>query len=61
VTFHGKVAEEVAGTHIGIGDKVYLSLAGSRPVKNDAAAQTPGKGVSWDVHFDTSAFLEVIS
>ncbi|KAL4870270.1 hypothetical protein BDV12DRAFT_63877 [Aspergillus spectabilis] len=59
VTFHGKVAEEVAGTHIGIGDKVYLSLAGSRLVKNDAADQTPGKGVSWDVHFDASAFLEV--
>ncbi|KAL4886265.1 hypothetical protein BJY04DRAFT_213797 [Aspergillus karnatakaensis] len=59
VTFHGSVAEEVAGTHLGIGDKVYLSLAGSRLVKNDAAAQTPGKGVSWDVHFDTSAFIEI--
>lgn len=60
VFFHGHVAEEVARTHVGIGDNVYLSLAGSRLVKNDAAVQTPGKGVSWDVHFDASAFLEVI-
>ncbi|KAL5338096.1 hypothetical protein BJX70DRAFT_216988 [Aspergillus crustosus] len=59
VTFHGNVAEKVAGTHIGIGDKVYLSLAGSRLVKNDAVTQTPGRGISWDVHFDASAFLEV--
>ncbi|RDW93106.1 uncharacterized protein DSM5745_00428 [Aspergillus mulundensis] len=59
VFFHGQVAEEVARTHIGIGDKVYLSLAGSRLTKNDAATQTPGKGVSWDVHFDAAAFLEV--
>ncbi|KAL4913138.1 hypothetical protein BDW62DRAFT_170320 [Aspergillus aurantiobrunneus] len=59
VLFHGHVAEEVARTHIGIGDHVYLGLAGSRLVKNDAATQTPGKGVSWDVHFDASASLEV--
>lgn len=60
VCFHEDVAEEVARTHIGIGDTVNLNLSGSRFAKNDAAAQTPGKGVSWDVHFDTSAFLEVI-
>ncbi|KAL4903432.1 hypothetical protein BDW74DRAFT_40409 [Aspergillus multicolor] len=59
VFFHGQVAEEVARTHIGIGDKVYLSLFGSRLTKNDAVNQTPGKGVSWDVHFDAAAFLEV--
>ncbi|KAL4788511.1 hypothetical protein BJX76DRAFT_116955 [Aspergillus varians] len=59
VFFHGHVAEEVARSQLGIGDNVYLGLAGSRLVKNDAVAQTPGKGVSWDVHFDTSAFLEV--
>lgn len=60
VFFHGDVAEEVARTHIGIGDTVNLNLAGSRLAKNDVVTQTPGKGVSWDVHFDASAFLEVI-
>lgn len=62
VFFHGHVAEEVARTHIGIGDNVYLSLTGSKLSKNDAngATQTPGRNVSWDVHFETSAFLEVI-
>ncbi|KAL2863322.1 uncharacterized protein BJX67DRAFT_384792 [Aspergillus lucknowensis] len=59
VLFHGHVAAEVAKSHVGIGDKVYLSLAGSRLVKNDAVAQTPGKSVSWDLHFDGSAFFEV--
>ncbi|KAL4753171.1 hypothetical protein BDW72DRAFT_169463 [Aspergillus terricola var. indicus] len=61
VFFHGHVAEEVARTHIGIGDIVYLSLTGLRLAKNDAnaATQTPGRSVSWDVHFETSAFLEI--
>ncbi|KAL4804882.1 hypothetical protein BDV18DRAFT_152870 [Aspergillus unguis] len=59
VFFHGHVAEEVARTHVGIGDSVYLSLAGSRLGSNDAATQTPGRSVPWDVHFDASAFLEV--
>ncbi|KAL5047371.1 hypothetical protein BDW71DRAFT_42387 [Aspergillus fruticulosus] len=61
VFFHGHVAEEVARTHIGIGDTVYLSLAGSRLAKNDAdsVTQTPGRSVSWDVHFEASAFLEI--
>ncbi|KAL4815334.1 hypothetical protein BDW67DRAFT_67663 [Aspergillus spinulosporus] len=63
VFFHGHVAEEVARTHIGIGDIVYLSLVGSRLAENNAnaAIQTPGRSVSWDLHFETSAFLEVIS
>ncbi|KAL4994158.1 hypothetical protein BDV10DRAFT_189297 [Aspergillus recurvatus] len=61
VFFYGHVAEEVARTHIGIGDTVYLSLAGSRLAKNDADAvtQTPGRSVSWDVHFEASALLEI--
>ncbi|KAL2825971.1 hypothetical protein BDW59DRAFT_172077 [Aspergillus cavernicola] len=60
VLFHGNIAEAVAKSHVGIGDKVYLSLARSRLVKNDVVAQqTPGKGVSWDVHFDASASLEI--
>ncbi|KAL4977062.1 hypothetical protein BDW66DRAFT_150380 [Aspergillus desertorum] len=61
VFFHGHVAEEVARTQIGIGDTVYLSLAGSRLAKNDADAMTQaaGRSVSWDVHFEASAFLEI--
>ncbi|KAL6237573.1 hypothetical protein BDW75DRAFT_75703 [Aspergillus navahoensis] len=61
VFFHGHVAEKVARTHIGIGDTVYLSLAGSRLAKNDpdTVTQTPCRSVSWDVHFEASAFLEI--
>ncbi|KAL4964417.1 uncharacterized protein BDV14DRAFT_77314 [Aspergillus stella-maris] len=59
VFFHGRIAQEVANTHIGIGDNVRLSLAGSRLEKNDAAIQKLGRGIAWDVHFDASAFIEV--
>ncbi|KAL4793425.1 hypothetical protein BDV19DRAFT_229833 [Aspergillus venezuelensis] len=59
VFFHGRIAQEVANTHIGIGDNVRLSLAGSRLAKNDSATQTPGRGIAWDVYFDASAFIEV--
>ncbi|KAJ0417718.1 hypothetical protein BJY00DRAFT_198838 [Aspergillus carlsbadensis] len=59
VLFHGHVAEEVAKTHVGIGDKVYLSLDGSRLVESNAVAQTPGSRSVWELHFDTSAFCEV--
>ncbi|KAL4952133.1 hypothetical protein BDW69DRAFT_25483 [Aspergillus filifer] len=59
VFFHGRIAQEVASTHIGIGDDVRLSLAGSRFEKNDAAIQTPGRCIAWDMHFDASAFIEV--
>ncbi|PLB51907.1 hypothetical protein P170DRAFT_471831 [Aspergillus steynii IBT 23096] len=59
VIFHGPVAKDVAKSKIGIGDDVCLDLAGSRFVSNDAAVQTPGKCVAWDVHFDDRVFLEV--
>lgn len=57
--FHGAVAENVAKSQVGIGDEVYLSLAGSRLVNNEAATQTPGRFVGWDVHLDDHVFLEV--
>ncbi|KAH8434579.1 uncharacterized protein LDX57_012222 [Aspergillus melleus] len=59
VIFHGPVAEDVAKSKLGIGDDVYLDLAGSRLVSNEAAVQTPGKCVAWDVHFDDRVYLEV--
>lgn len=60
VTFHGLVAERIAKTHVGIGDEVVLDLAGCRLEKNDTAAQTPGRYVAWDVHFDDRVHLQVI-
>ncbi|KAJ5176835.1 uncharacterized protein N7482_002712 [Penicillium canariense] len=59
-TFHGRVAEKVAGSHIGIGDTVRLSLSGSSFVANDAATQTYGRCVAWDMHFDTGVTLEIV-
>ncbi|THC92278.1 hypothetical protein EYZ11_008260 [Aspergillus tanneri] len=41
VLFHGRVAEDVAKSRIGIGDEVYLKLLGSRFVTSEAATQTP--------------------
>lgn len=58
-TFHGRAAEKVAESQVGIGDDVRLSLNGLRLVDNEAAKQTPGRYVAWDAHFDNSVFLEV--
>ncbi|KAJ5573778.1 uncharacterized protein N7459_008205 [Penicillium hispanicum] len=50
--FHGRVAEKVAGSQVGISDIVRLGLKGAVFVVNSSAAQTPGRNVAWDVHFD---------
>ncbi|KAJ5913134.1 Telomere end binding protein [Penicillium tannophilum] len=57
--FHGRVAEEVAASHVGIGDNICLALKGSKFVANDTATQTPGRYVAWDVHFDYDLSLEI--
>ncbi|KAJ5524542.1 Telomere end binding protein [Penicillium frequentans] len=57
--FHGRVAEQVAASHVSIGDNVCLAMKGSKFVANDAATQTPGRYVAWDVHFDYDLSLEV--
>lgn len=59
VTFHGRVAERVAESAVGIGDEVRLALKHARLVSNDAAQQTPGRFVAWDVYFDYGVSLEV--
>ncbi|PYI12242.1 hypothetical protein BO78DRAFT_357986 [Aspergillus sclerotiicarbonarius CBS 121057] len=59
VVFHGLVAEEVARSQVGIGDGVYIGLAGSRFVDNDATNQTPERFVAWDVHFDGGVLIEI--
>ncbi|KAJ5352861.1 Telomere end binding protein [Penicillium brevicompactum] len=59
VTFHGRVAEKVAESHVGIGDSICLGLVGSRFVSNEASQQTPGRSIAWDAHFETGVCLEV--
>ena len=61
VLFHGHIAESVAASKLGIGDYVFLSLDGARFVDNQATTQTPGKCVTWDLHFDDRVLLEVRS
>lgn len=58
-TFHGPAAERVAETRAGIGDEVTLSLEGSTLVENKETTRALGKGIDWDVHFDSRVFLEV--
>lgn len=57
--FHGRVAEKVAGSLVGIGDNIRLALKGLSFVENGVATQTPGRSIAWDVHFDNSVSLEV--
>ncbi|CAG8050232.1 unnamed protein product [Penicillium salamii] len=59
VTFHGRVAEKVAESHVGIGDTICLGLNGSEFVRNEATQHTPGKSIAWDAHFKTGVCLEV--
>jgi hypothetical protein len=58
--FHGRVAEKVAETQVGIGDTVRLALKGADFVGTDAATQTPGRNVAWDLHFDNGVSIEVL-
>jgi len=58
VTFHGRVAEKVAESHVGIGDSICLGLDGSKFIPNQAA---PGRSIAWDAHFEDGVSLEVIS
>ncbi|KAJ5280311.1 hypothetical protein N7478_005683 [Penicillium angulare] len=57
--FHGRAAEKLAASHVGIGDSVRVALKGSNYVANDTATQTPGRYVAWDVHFESELSLEV--
>lgn len=59
VTFHGRVAERVAESQVGIGDTVRLALQGVDFVANEAATQTPGRYVAWDIHFEKGVSIEV--
>ncbi|RHZ69576.1 hypothetical protein CDV55_104162 [Aspergillus turcosus] len=59
VVFHGCAAEAVAKSQVGIGDHVYLGLTGSKFVASEAAVQTPGKCVPWEVHLDDRVLLEI--
>lgn len=59
VTFHGRVAERVAESHVGIGDTVSLALKDIKFVSNEDAQKTPGRSVAWDAHFENGVSLEV--
>ncbi|GLB01865.1 hypothetical protein AtubIFM57258_000275 [Aspergillus tubingensis] len=59
VVFHGLVAEEVAKSHVGIGDTVYIRLAGSRFVDNGVSNQTPGRCIAWDINYDDGVSIEI--
>ncbi|OQE19513.1 hypothetical protein PENSTE_c015G06973 [Penicillium steckii] len=59
VVFHGRVAEKVAGSLVGIGDNVNLALNGLEFVEISAATQTPGRSIAWDVHFNNRGSLEI--
>lgn len=59
VNFHGISAQEVAQTHVGIGDEVRLSLEGVRWTDTQGPSATPGRNVSWDINFENSVSLEV--
>ncbi|KAJ5602504.1 hypothetical protein N7537_005460 [Penicillium hordei] len=58
-TFHGRVAEKVAESHVGIGDTVCLALKDIKFVSNDGVHQTPGRSVAWDAHWENGVFLEI--
>ncbi|KAI2710706.1 hypothetical protein CBS147354_8546 [Penicillium roqueforti] len=59
VTFHGRVAERVAESHVGIGDTVSLALKDIKFVSNEDAQKTPGRSVAWDAHFENGVSLEI--
>ncbi|KAL1886096.1 hypothetical protein Plec18167_000024 [Paecilomyces lecythidis] len=59
VNFHGISAQEVAQTHVGIGDEVRLSLEGVRWTDTQGPSATPGRNVSWDINFENSVSLEL--
>ncbi|KAJ6046052.1 hypothetical protein N7444_007306 [Penicillium canescens] len=58
-TFHGRVAQKIAESHVGIRDTVHLSLANSKFVSNEAAEQTPGRSIACGAHFEDAVSLEV--
>ncbi|KGO43375.1 Telomere end binding protein [Penicillium expansum] len=59
VTFHGRVAEKVAESHVGIGDTVCLALKDAKFVSNESVQKTPGRSVAWDAHFENGVSLEI--
>lgn len=60
-TFYGAVAQELAKSRVGIGDKVRLSLEDARATynDNDNVVSTPGKKTHWEFHFRRSIHIEV--
>jgi hypothetical protein len=59
VIFRGPCAEEVARTHVGIGDEITLSLKGAKWMENENAQSIPGKSLRWQLQFTNSIKLKV--
>lgn len=59
VTFHGRVAEKIAESHVGIGATICLALKDCKFLNNAELQQAPGRCVAWEAHFENGVSLEV--
>lgn len=59
VVFGGSIAQSVLRSGLGSGDEVLLSLEGVEWIRDDGAAQIPGKGVEWELKFTEKLLMEV--
>lgn len=59
VLFTGSSGRAVAGSGIGSGDLVTLSLEGVEWVKDDSTTRTPGRGIEWELRYTERLLLEV--
>lgn len=57
--FSGSSARAIAGTGVGIGDKVVLGLRGAQFVQEDADVRTPGKSIDWELVFSQTVVVQV--
>jgi hypothetical protein len=58
VQFSGPSAKAVVNSKIGSGDEILLSLEGAEWVKDGSVAQTPGRGIEWELKFTERVLLQ---
>lgn len=59
IYFNGASAKAVAKAGVSSGDWLSLSLKGSEWAKHGSAANTPGKGIEWDLRYGERVVLQV--
>jgi hypothetical protein len=59
ISFQSACAREVAGSKLGIGDTVRLSLEGAEWIHTGDVVSTPGKKIDWDLCYSQRVILEV--